>query len=216
MKIKVPGCMELTVPERRWFALRLRTTYNLSLKAGTTDLAFAALTALGYDVYLPRRRFDRFNRRQNAMVEWSEPLMPGYLFIVHPRRDRPVDDWTEVRKVDGVIGPLAGERGPLLIPSTVIEAIVNAEFSSAYDETKAAKRARGETERHRLEERFPAGKHFLVNDGPFASFLAEVDSLTHQDRVKALVNILGRMVPVEFDPEQLEEMRPKKRRNKAA
>ncbi len=45
---------------------------------------------------------------------------------------------------------------------------MTAEFESAYDETRAAKKARGETERHRLETRFERGRRFVVNDGPFA------------------------------------------------
>lgn len=212
MKIKVPGCMALTIPSRRWFVLRLRTTYNLTLKAGSTDVAFAALKELGYDVYLPRRRLDRFNRRKNVTVEWSEPLLPGYLFIVHPRPGHAVDDWDEVRGVDGVIAPLRGERGPLLIPDAVIEAIMTAEFASTYDETTDARRARGETRRAGLEKRFPPGRLFQVTDGPFASFLAEVESLTQQDRVKALLNIFGQMVPAEFDPKQLQEVEPGKGR----
>ncbi len=216
MKIKVPGCVELAVGDRRWFALRLRTAYNLTLKAGATDLAFAALKDAGYDVYLPRRHFDRHNRRLRVMAEWSEPLLPGYLFIVHPRAGQVVDDWTEVRSIDGVIGPLKGEHGPLLIPAGVVEAMMTAEFASVYDETVAAKKVRGETHRHRLQKRFEPGKSFLVKDGPFASFLAQVDSLTHQDRVRALLDIFGQMVPAEFDPDQLEDIDPKTGKSRAA
>jgi transcription antitermination factor NusG len=209
MKIAVPGCMSLAVDDRRWFVLRLRTAYNLSLRAGSTDLAFAALKELGYDVYLPRRRFDRFDRRLRVTAEWSEPLMPGYLFVVHPRPSQPLDDWTEVRAIDGVLGPLGGVDGPLRIPARVVESILTAEFESAYDETKAAKKYRGETSRSAMEKRFARGKSFRVKGGPFASFMAKVDSLTHHDRVKMLIDIFGQMVPVEMDPEQLEEVAPK-------
>ena len=209
MKIAVPGCISLAVDDRRWFVLRLRTAYNLSLRAGLTDLAFAALKETGYDVYLPRRRLDRFNRRINVTVEWSEPLMPGYMFIVHPRPGQPVDDWTEVRAIDGVIGPLGGEDGPLHIPARVVESLMTAEFESVYDETKAAKKYRGEAGRAAMEKRFRPGKTFRVKDGPFGSFLAQVDSLTHQDRVRMLIDIFGQMVPVDMDADQLEEIDPK-------
>jgi transcription antitermination factor NusG len=207
MKIKVPGCMTLTVPEKRWFAVRV--------KAGSGDAVFADLREAGYDVYQPRRRYDRFNRRKNVTVEWSEPLLPGYLFVVHPRPDAPVDDWTEVRAVKGVVGPLGSENGPLRIPPAVIEAIITAEFESAYDETAAGKRARGETKSAELERRFVAGRKFLINEGPFASFLAEAESITHDERVKALVEIFGRLTPVEFDPKQLDDLPVKKRRSAA-
>lgn len=207
MKIKVPNCMALTVPERRWFAVRI--------KGGAADAVFAELRETGYDVYLPRRRFDRFNRRQNVTVEWSEPLLPGYIFIVHPRADAPIDHWTEVRAINGVIGPLGSENGPLRIPPAVIEAIITAEFESTYDETRAARKARGETERQRLENRFRPGRKFLINDGPFASFLAQADAVTHYERVRTLVDIFGRMTPVVFEEKQLDDL-PSRRGSEAA
>jgi transcription antitermination factor NusG len=197
--------MSLAVDDRRWFVLRLKPSYNLALQAGSTDLAFAALKELGYDVYLPRRRYDRHNRRLRVMAEWSEPLMPGYLFIAHPRPGRPIDDWAEIFAVNEVVGPLHGDRGPLPIPAAVIESLMTAEFESAYDETKAAKRYRGETGHAALKKRFPRGKSVRIKGGPFASFIAKVDRLTHQERVKALIDILGRMVAVELEPDNLEE-----------
>lgn len=197
MKIKVPGCMAVTMDDRRWFAVRV--------KGGASDAVFTELQDAGYDAYLPRSRFDRFNRRLRVLSEWSEPLLPGYLFVVHPRKSQPFDDWTEVRAVKGVVGPLGSDVGPLLIPSAVVEAIMNAEFEGVYDETKAAKKVRGESERQKLEQRFEPGRRFVVEDGPFASFVAEVDQLTHDDRVKALVSIFGRLTPVTFDPDQLKD-----------
>ncbi|MFU0504026.1 transcription termination/antitermination protein NusG [Pseudaminobacter sp. NGMCC 1.201702] len=207
MKIKVPGCMSLAVNDLRWFAVRVR--------GGMADPVFAELQDAGYDVYLPRRRYDRYNRRMRVMSERSEPLLPGYLFVAHPRRGGQPDDWSEVRGVNGVVGPLSSTVAPLVIPAAVIEAIITAEFESAYDETAAAKRARGDTDRSRLEQRFKPGRQFVVSDGPFASFLAEADSITHDERVKTLVEIFGRMTPVVFEPEQLEDL-PKKGKSKAA
>lgn len=197
MKITVPNCMTVSVQDRRWFALRVR--------GGTADQVFAELKVAGYDAYLPRRRYDRHQRRLRVMAEWSEPLMPSYLFVVHPRPGQPIDDWTEVRAVKGVIGPLGSANGPLQIPTPAIEMIMTEEFSSVYDETKAAKKIRGDSERQRLERQFTPGSRHLVKDGPFASFLAEAESLTHDDRVRALVEIFGRLVPVEFEPEHLTE-----------
>ena len=207
MRIKVPNCMRVTVQDRRWFVVRV--------KGGMADGVFAELDEAGYDVYLPRRRYDKANRRLRVIAERSEPLMPNYVFVVHPRQEQPADDWTEVRGINGVLGPLKGAVGPLLIPAPVIEVMMTAEFEGVYDDTKAAKRARGETDRSRLEKRFEIGRKFRVTEGPFASFLAEVETLTHDDRVKALVNIFGRMTPVEFEPDHLEDL-PKKGKRKAA
>jgi transcriptional antiterminator NusG len=215
LKINVPGCLAIAIHDRRWFALRLRPTYDLRQKAGASDIAFNSLREMGYDSYLPRRRIDCFNRRLRVMAEWSEPLLPGYMFIVHPRPGGAVDNWDEVRSLKEVLGPLGGADGPLRIPQAVIETLMAAEFSSAYDDTAAGKRFRGESDRDRLGARFRAGEQFIVTDGPFTSFLAVVDELTHDGRVRALVDIFNRQTPVEFEPGQLEKA-PQRSGTKAA
>jgi transcription antitermination factor NusG len=203
MKVKVPNCVSLNLPERRWFVLRLRSSSNLTGRGGVTDKVFGALQELGYDVYVPRTRCDRYNRRMRVMAEWSEPLIKGYVFIAHPRRGQPADDWDEVRAIDGVAGPLVGERGPLVIPLPLIERIFTEEFEGAYDDTTAGKRLRGETQHDRLQKLYRAGKAVQVQDGPFASFLGTVQKVTDKDRVEVLIQLLGRYVAMEFGPDQL-------------
>lgn len=205
MKIKVPNCVSMEVPERRWFVVRLKTAFNLTTKGGLTDQIFAELKDKGYDVYCPRSRFDRFNRRMRVMAEWSAPLIPGYLFVAHPREGGQVDNWDEVRGVKGVAGPLHGEQGPLVIPALLIERLMSEEFASTYDDTQAGRRHRGETEQQRLAGVYQKGKTFLVEDGPFAAFLARVESVTDKGSIEALVEIFGRYVPVQFEPRQLKD-----------
>ncbi|MEQ1955993.1 transcription termination/antitermination protein NusG [Mesorhizobium yinganensis] len=181
MKITIPGCVTITALTLRWYVLELR--------GGMADSVFADLTKLGYDAYLPRRRIDKYNRRMRVMAERSEPLLPGYLFVAHPRPGKPADDWTEVDKIKGVRGRLKTQLGPVVIPHAVIEVIMRMEFESAYDDTQAGKRFRGESDRDKLEARFPVGASFRVIDGPFSSFLAEVETLTHDGKVKALIDV---------------------------
>lgn len=196
MNITIPGCMSLAVHDRRWFVLRVRS--------GIEDEVFLKLLESGYEAYLPRSRTDKFNRRVRVIAEKTNPLMPGYLFVVHPRKDQPADNWMEIESMRGFIDKLRGENGPLLIPCAVVEALMSCEFESAYDDTRAAKQMRGETNHQALAKTYRPGRRFTVKDGPFASFLAVVETLTREDRVKALIDIFGRLVPVEFEPEQLE------------
>lgn len=212
MKIAIPSCFSLSIDDRRWFVLRVR--------AGMEDDVFAKLTALGYDAYLPRRRYDQQNRRMRVWVERNVPALPGYLFLVHPRKGGTVDDWTELtgngdsRGINGALGPLGSHDGPLRVPGRIIEAVLADEFGSVYDETAAGKRARGENDRTRLERRFPVGADFSITEGPFSGFMTKVDELTHDDRVKGLVDIFGRLTPVVFEPDHLGEA-PRRRKNAA-
>lgn len=196
MKITIPGCVSITALSLRWYVLRVR--------GGMADAVFAELSHLGYDAYLPRRRVDKYNRRMRVMAERSEPLLPGYMFVAHPRAGKPVDDWSEVDGVNGVQGRLKGSEGPLIIPQAVIEIIMRMEFESAYDDTVGGKKFRGESERDKLQARFTVGSSFVVKEGPFASFIAEVEFLTHDARVSTLINVFNRLVRAEFEPGQLE------------
>lgn len=63
MTIKVPNCMAVTAQDRRWFVVRVI--------GGMADGVFAELGEAGYDVYLPRRRYDKENRRLRVWL--SDP-----------------------------------------------------------------------------------------------------------------------------------------------
>jgi transcription antitermination factor NusG len=52
---------------------------------------------------------------------------------------------------------------------------------------------------------FPKGEGILVSDSmnPFARFGGVVHEVTKSGRVLALIELFGRMTPVEFEPRQL-------------
>ncbi|WP_157929492.1 hypothetical protein [Phyllobacterium zundukense] len=53
--------------------------------------------------------------------------------------------------------------------------------------------------------RYPAGSSVFVTDwvSPFATFGGIVEEITKAGRVVALMELFGRMTPVEFEPKQL-------------
>jgi transcriptional antiterminator NusG len=77
-----------------------------------------------------------------------------------------------------------------------------------FDDTRAARLHRKEEAKSRkakTESEFPPGRSIFVTErgNPFATFGGVVDEVTNAGRVIALIDIFGRMTPVEFEPRQL-------------
>ena len=87
-------------------------------------------------------------------------------------------------------------------------AIYLAEVDMQFDDTRAARIHRNEEAKSKkaaTEMRFPKGESIWVIDpgNPFVSFGGTVEQVTKAGRIKALVDIFGRLTPVEFDAGQL-------------
>jgi transcriptional antiterminator NusG len=77
-----------------------------------------------------------------------------------------------------------------------------------FDDTRAARVRRKEEARSRkakTESEFSPGRSIFVTErgNPFATLGGVVDAVTNAGRVIALIDIFGRMTPVEFEPKQL-------------
>jgi transcription antitermination factor NusG len=187
--------MKLPSQDASWFVIRA--------KAGWEHLAAEELTAAGFEAYVPRRRKKNFIRRQRLVINHHEPLMPGYLFLGAGKGQ--AIDWGRLHDdiaFRHVGRPLRGAVGPLRIPAGLVIAISVDEMDGKFDETGATKKANHE----KLAGQFAEGTQVRVTEGVFAGFLAMCESVTAQDRVKALVSIFGRLAPVEFMPEQLDKV----------
>lgn len=164
------------------------------------------IRAAGFAYYLPMSRVETWNKRTNVYRITDHVLMPRYLFAGIPAEDHV----GIVKNCEGVEMVLSteGQFGrPLRIPAETIERFLLAEVDMRFDDTRAARILRGDeprTVKARTEVAFPPGSRALVNDGPFASFMATIEEATTSGKVKALVEIFGRMSSVEFDPDQLQ------------
>jgi len=210
--------MKFPSPDLDWYVARVtpRTEETIMVRA----------MVAGIEVYLPRRRYDRFNRRQRVNTERQTALLPGYIFA--GTRHRAAADLNARLRGDRfkaygkpmVLGLLGTADGPLQIPSKIVVDLCTDEQNGVFDETasRAEKReaeqiaaalAAGQEVRSYDElvaEHFAPGEEFTVRAGPFTGFLAEVEKLTAPDRLQALVSIFGRMTHVEFALTDLDDM----------
>jgi Transcription antiterminator len=178
----------------RWFVVR--TNPNCE------DRAARSLSRAGYGAYVPTWKREVQHRRSKKWVEYSRPLMTGYLFVEMPYG---TPDWFTLRACNGVKGVLGvtdarGDTKPFPVPSRLVERVMSAQLNMMFDDTREAKARRGE----QAVSLYMAGTKVMVTKGPFATFPATVDEVRQNGVVASLIEIFGRMTLVELAPDQIE------------
>jgi transcription termination/antitermination protein NusG len=143
--------------------------------------------------WLPLRKADENangRRRSAAGTPVWVLAWPGYIFVKIPDT---ADAWHAIRAIKHVKSVLSvGERAFFFDDN---------KFMKLKAELATLKPSSGP------ETMYVEGEPVLVNDGPFASFPATVESViqdgAHQGRARVEVMIFGRAVPVELDLAQL-------------
>lgn len=181
---------------KAWFVVR--TNIKCEEKAANN------IRVAGFDVYFPRQRIEKRNKRTNTYREFERPLMMRYIFVGFHRHNQA---FGFVRNCDGVERILGDqENHPIGIPAGLVAEILDAETNMEFDDTRAARIHREEearTKKATVAMKFKRGKKIMVTDGPFSSFKGVVEDVTSRGSVKTLVDIFGRWTAVELYPEQL-------------
>lgn len=189
--------MKLATGDKRWYVVRS------SIRG--EDKAATSIRQAGFDVYYPRMKVEKKHRRTNTYTEVERALMPGYLFVGFTSFAR---HFGKVRDCDGVAGLLSVQGEPIEVAYEDVAAIQEAEIDMRFDDTRAARihrREEAKTRKLTVEMKFPAGRDVVVSDEkhPFADFHAVVEEVTKSGNIRALVNLFGRSVAVEFEAAQL-------------
>jgi transcriptional antiterminator NusG len=183
--------------DKHWYVVR--TTVKGEEKA------FANIWKAGFDTYYPRRKVEVQHRRTKTYVVKEQPLMPRYLFVGFPPKHK---NFYRVDCLDGVECILGVDGRPERVSEKDVEKIYLAEIDMKFDSTREARVHRKEeakTEKETTAMRYPAGISVFVTDrvSPFATFGGIVEEVTKSGSVIALIELFGRMTPVEFEPRQL-------------
>jgi transcriptional antiterminator RfaH len=146
------------------------------------------LTLRGLDTYVPMLPQVHRRRAKSAV---REPLFPGYLFA---RLDIDSSAWLAARSAPGVIYFLGGEDAPTPIPDDLIEEI--------------SQRAEGANLAHQ-RPRFVSGQPVVIRHGPFSGLEAVFDGCqSARGRVRVLLEIVQRQVPVVLDIDEIASLEP--------
>ena len=162
--------------EPRWYCLRTGPRQE--------DLSVRNLSRLdGITTFLPRIRFRRATRR--GPVWFTEPLFPRYLFARFNRMELQ----RYVLHTHGITGWVHFGESPAEIPGVVIDKLKN---------------ELGEQEIKVFDQPLQAGDTATVVAGPMQGIEVVVRQLLPSaDRVRVLLNFLGREMEVEMQRDNL-------------
>ena len=136
---------------------------------------------------VPTEKVTEFKGGKKRVVK--RKLYPGYLVVHMEIND---DTWFLVRETPG-IGDFTGAAGqptPML-PHEVARIVAKQEEKS--------------DEAPKLKINFSDGDRVKINEGTFENFEGEVDSIDETNgRVTVMINIFGRVTPVELEYWQIE------------
>jgi transcriptional antiterminator RfaH len=157
---------------KRWFVAH--THANAELKAAQH------LNRQNFEIYLPRYLKVRSHARKRELVQ--APFFPRYLFIhLDVERDR----WRAVRSTVGVSDILCNGETPMPVPDDIIV------------DLRAREDDNGNVRVNKVVP-FKAGDRVRILMGSFAEQMGIFDCETDAERVRVLLQLLGRTVKIQL------------------
>lgn len=160
----------------------------------------------GFDVFMPSTvREVRHHRTDEFMVK-RFPLMVGYAFVLNPRSFYDLSDCDGVSAILGIAGR------PMRIPAANINEIRTAEATEleAMERRRARriekeKQAGRQLTRREARDLFPKNHRVVVNGGLLKGMSGFVVDATGRHTIKAMIETLNGLVPVELDIAEFSE-----------
>jgi transcription antitermination factor NusG len=149
------------------------------------ELARDALQTINIDVWLPECRIVVSRRRTRTVIDG--PLFPGYLFVRGVLTDEWLSAVLSVRDVHDVLRARSRPIAACEREMTKLQSLMAESGGRILIEQGLVKRGVGAG-----QEPFIHGQQLRVVDGPFASFNGLYDAPDGAERIKLLLDILGR------------------------
>lgn len=199
----------------RWYAIRTRpgTQRQAKPRVGQGEdragefIIERNLRDAGFDIFMPSTYREIRHHRTEEYIVKRFPLMVGYSFVNDPRS---FYDLAEVEGVSAILG-IAGM--PLRINSSQVESIREAE-DREFDLMERRRLARIQKEkqisrkltRKEARELFPKNRRVTVSGhGYLAGMSGFVVDATGRNTIKAVIETLNGLIPVELDIAEFSE-----------
>ena len=145
-----------------------KTTWFLAqLKPNSHNIAQRNLVRQGFETFLPMQ--DETKRVREKFVTHLRPLFPGYIFIA---LDMLQGQWRSVNSTAGITRLVSLGAAPTPVPSGLLRALQQRHASDA-------------------DTAFSPGDQVTVTQGPFAHFVATIESIAPDRRVWVLMDLMG-------------------------
>ena len=139
-------------------------------------------------IVVPTESVSEMKDNQKVVVE--KRTMPGYVLVNMDLND---EAWSVVKNTPGVTGFVGAGAKPVPLAQAEVDRILHT--------------GRGDGERPRAQVEYSLGESVKVTSGPLSDFDGEVvDVNADQQKLKVLVDIFERQVPVELTFDQVKKL----------
>ena len=146
--------------------------YLAQLKPNSHRIAERHLERQGFESFLPYHGSTRRLRRQ--FKTQNTPLFPGYIFV---RFDPQRGHWRKINSTQGITRLVQFGAAPEPVPNTLVEQLM-----ARCDEDAVLAPSTS----------LSVGDVVTLTQGPFAEFVATVETLPDDQRVWVLLDLMGR------------------------
>lgn len=168
----------------KWYVVHTYSGHENKVAVTLKQRAEAAgMTDRIFKIFIPHQQKIVISEGKKRSVD--ERLFPGYIIVQMELSD---DSWLIVRSTRGVTGFVGTGTNPVPLPENEVRALM--------------KYVRMDTPK--FEAKFSVGDSVKINSGPFAESLGRVEEVNEdQGKLKVLISVFGREVPVELDLTQV-------------
>ena len=176
-------------PDFKWYIVHVLSGFeNRVLKTLKERIVNHAMTEYFAEIMVPEESVvANVNGKKRTM---KKKFFPGYVLVKMVMNDK---TWHLVKDTDKITGFIGGTKDK---PMPISDEEANAMTASMAEGFK----------RTRSVANFSEGDSVKVIEGPFASFVGTVDSISEKGKVKVQVSIFGRPTPVELEFSQVEKV----------
>jgi transcriptional antiterminator NusG len=181
---------ELRGQNKDWYILKVQSNREDSIRDGLLRrVKIHGLEDFFGEVIVPTELVTEFKNGKKKVSR--RKLYPGYLMVNMEINE---ETWFLVRETPG-IGDFTGSAGK---PSPMLPHEVSKILAKQEEKTD---------ESPKLKIAFNTGDRVKINEGTFANFEGDVDSIDEANgRVTVMINIFGRSTPVELEYWQVESI----------
>jgi transcriptional antiterminator RfaH len=159
--------------------------YLIQFKPNSYRLAERNLHRQGFGTFLPMQQITR--RKASRFVSNLEPLFPGYMFVSLNSELAP---WRKINSTIGVSRLVSFEWKPKPLPLQLISGLMlRCDASSTLLPPTSLK----------------TGDSVELLTGPFANFIATVDTIDPDQRIWLLMDFMGQETRMQVSADQLQQ-----------
>ncbi|MDB0032803.1 transcriptional activator RfaH [Amylibacter sp.] len=157
--------------------------FILQFKPNSHHQAIKNLNHQGFETFLPLN--DTTSRKASRFINNTHPLFPGYMFVTF---DKAESEWHKINNTYGVLRLVTFNSILKPIPSTVLDNLIGrCDFSGKLLPIEKLKK----------------GDQVKVLKGPFANFIATVETYETDQRIWVLMDLLGRKTKIQTHSDAL-------------